>query len=168
MGEHGWSGGSRRRGVRGRIALALAAGTLLAATAAGVASAADRPAGGGTAVLVPGTPCTVTARACVDVDARRAWLVEDGAVTRGPVRIQTGDAEDPTPLGTFRVEWKAEQYTSRQYLTQMPYSVFFAPGGVAFHQGRQDTPSAGCVKLLEADAKAFFASLQVGDEVQVT
>jgi lipoprotein-anchoring transpeptidase ErfK/SrfK len=50
----------------------------------------------------------------------------------------------------------------------MPYSVFFADGGVAFHQGRQDTPSAGCVKLTEDDAKAFFAYLQVGDEVQVT
>jgi lipoprotein-anchoring transpeptidase ErfK/SrfK len=117
---------------------------------------------------VAGTPCTATARACVDVAGRRAWLMDGGTVVRGPVQVQTGDREDPTPVGTFAVQWKAEQYTSREYLVQMPYSVFFAPGGVAFHQGRQDTPSAGCVKLLEADAKAFFAHLQVGDEVQVT
>ncbi|MCE3550086.1 L,D-transpeptidase [Pseudonocardia sp. RS11V-5] len=117
---------------------------------------------------VAGTPCTATARACVDVVGRKAWLMDGGTVVRGPVQVQTGDQEDPTPLGTFSVQWKAEQYTSREYLVQMPYSVFFAPGGVAFHQGRQDTPSAGCVKLLEADAKAFFTHLQVGDEVQVT
>lgn len=117
---------------------------------------------------VAGTPCTATARACVDVAGRKAWLMDGGTVVRGPVQVQTGDREDPTPLGTFSVQWKAEQYTSREYLVQMPYSVFFAPGGIAFHQGRQDTPSAGCVKLLEADAKAFFTHLQVGDEVQVT
>jgi lipoprotein-anchoring transpeptidase ErfK/SrfK len=117
---------------------------------------------------VAGTPCTATARACVDVGGRKAWLMDGGTVVRGPVQVQTGDREDPTPLGTFSVQWKAEQYTSREYLVQMPYAVFFAPGGVAFHQGRQDTPSAGCVKLLEADAKAFFVHLQVGDEVQVT
>ena len=65
------------------------------------------------------------------------------------------------------MQWKAKQYTSRQYLVQMPYSVFFADGGVAFHEGRQDTYSGGCVKLGPADAVAWFNYLQVGDEVQV-
>ena len=97
--------------------------------------------------LVPGTPCTATAKACVDIAEGRAWLFDDGSVTRGPVHIMTGDQDDPTPIGTFHVQWKAEQYTSRQYLVQMPYSVFFADGGIAFHEGRQDTYSGGCVKL---------------------
>jgi lipoprotein-anchoring transpeptidase ErfK/SrfK len=117
--------------------------------------------------MVAGTPCTATARACVALGERLAWLLDDGKVVRGPVAIQHGDAEDPTPLGTFAVQWKAEQYTSREYLTQMPYSVFFADGGIAFHQGTQDTPSAGCVKLDQENAKAFFHYLQVGDEVQI-
>ncbi len=116
---------------------------------------------------VDGTPCTSTAKACVDVADREAWLIDKGVVTRGPVQIMTGDNDDPTPIGTFRVQWKAEQYTSRTYLTQMPYSVFFADGGVAFHEGPQDTYSAGCVKLVHDDAVAFFNDLQVGDEVQV-
>lgn len=81
--------------------------------------------------------------------------------------VQIGDEMDPTPLGTFRVEWKAEQWTSREFLTQMPYSVFFAEGGIAFHEGRQDTNSAGCVKLVREDARMFFEYLQVGDEVQI-
>jgi lipoprotein-anchoring transpeptidase ErfK/SrfK len=117
--------------------------------------------------LVAGTPCTATARACVALNERRAWLLDGGNVVRGPVAIQHGDAQDPTPLGTFKVQWKAEQYTSREYLTQMPYSVFFADGGIAFHEGTQDTPSAGCVKLDNENAKAFFYFLQVGDEVQI-
>ena len=117
--------------------------------------------------LVPGTPCTATAKACVDIAEGRAWLLDNGDITRGPVHIMTGDEEDPTPIGTFHVQWKAEQYTSRQYLVQMPYSVFFADGGIAFHEGRQDTPSGGCVKLGHDDAVAWFAYLQVGDEVQI-
>jgi lipoprotein-anchoring transpeptidase ErfK/SrfK len=116
---------------------------------------------------VSGTPCTPTARACVDRSARMAWLIDNGRVVRGRVRIQTGDRDTPTPLGTFTVQWKAQEYTSREYLTQMPYSVFFADGGIAFHEGRQDTSSGGCVKLIHEDAVAWFDFLQVGNEVQI-
>lgn len=117
--------------------------------------------------LVPGTPCTTTAKACVDLDARKAWLIQDGQILRTARSMMIGDEIDPTPLGTFKVEWKAEQWTSREYLTQMPYAVFFAEGGIAFHEGPQDTNSAGCVKLLHDDALAWFNYLQVGDEVQI-
>lgn len=117
--------------------------------------------------LVAGTPCTPTAKACVDLAGRRAWLLDGDRIVRGPVGSRHGSRDEPTPVGTFTVQWKAEQYTSREYGTPMPFSVFFAPGGVAFHEGRQDTPSAGCVKLAHDDAVAFFGYLQVGDEVQV-
>ncbi len=131
-------------------------------------ASAGAPAGEGVPPpLVAGTPCTAVARACVDLNVRRAWLLDAGKVVRGPVPIQHGDVTDPTPRGTFTVQWKAEQYTSLQYLTQMPYSVFFAEGGIAFHEGAQDNPSAGCEKLGHEDAKAFFYFLQVGDEVQI-
>lgn len=130
-------------------------------TAEPTTAVAARPDG------VAGTPCTATARACVDLATRTAWLLDGDKVVRGPVAMQHGGSEYPTPTGTFTVQWKAEQYTSREFGTPMPYSVFFAPGGVAFHEGRQDTPSAGCVKLVMDDAKAWFSYLQVGDEVQV-
>ncbi|MDT7574594.1 MAG: hypothetical protein QOH17_927, partial [Pseudonocardiales bacterium] len=146
---------SRRQGVR-------------QGTSPGTATNAPRPTPRpSVATDVEGTPCTSAAKACVDVADRQAWLINKGVVTRGPVQVMTGDNDDPTPLGTFHVQWKAEQYTSRQYLTQMPYSVFFADGGVAFHEGPQDTYSAGCVKLVHDDAMAWFNYLQVGDEVQV-
>ncbi|MFR9802643.1 L,D-transpeptidase [Pseudonocardia sp. RS010] len=182
MAQHRWQrefprpqrGLPRSRPVRAAVAVAAAVASA-AALAAGVA-VANVPTGGKTpyvapagstpANIVPGTPCTKSARACVDLATHNAWLIRDGAVTRA-VTFVDGDEKTPTPTGTFKVEWKAEQYTSREYNTPMPYSVFFAPGGIAFHQGGQTTPSAGCVKLVLADAQAFFADLQVGDEVQV-
>ena len=49
----------------------------------------------------------------------------------------------------------------------MPYSVFFADGGIAFHAGNPARASAGGIHLPPADAQAWFEHLQVGDQVQV-
>jgi hypothetical protein len=111
--------------------------------------------------------CLPTARACVDLANQQAWLLDTGRIVRGPVPVITGSDDTPTPHGLFTVQWKAAQYTSREYLVEMPWSVFFAPGGIAFHAGSPDTPSAGCVKLSPEDAQAFFDYLQVGNQVQI-
>lgn len=144
----------------GAVAAAIGVG---AVTTAAVADAA--PAGG---AVVPGTPCTVTAKACADLAAKQAWLISDGKVTRGPVRMMPGDPSDPTPVGTFAVQWKDPHHVSDMpNHAPMPNSVFFAAGGVAFHEGSLTNPSAGCVHLSKADAQTWFDTLQVGDEVQV-
>jgi hypothetical protein len=49
----------------------------------------------------------------------------------------------------------------------MPWSVFFADGGIAFHSGDPNKSSGGCIHLSPADAVAFFNNLQLGDHVQV-
>src|SRR5690348_5934342 len=49
--------------------------------------------------LVEGTPCSVSAKACVDLESQRAWLIQDGKVTRGPVRISSGGNGQETPVG---------------------------------------------------------------------
>uniref|UniRef100_UPI00117836A5 L,D-transpeptidase n=1 Tax=Amycolatopsis kentuckyensis TaxID=218823 RepID=UPI00117836A5 len=49
----------------------------------------------------------------------------------------------------------------------MPNSVFFAPGGIAFHEGSLSRYSAGCVHLSNAASLKFFTALEKGDEVQV-
>jgi Uncharacterized protein conserved in bacteria len=159
--------------VRASVRAGLAGALAVVATVAvvGVSSAEElapyvppTPASG---AVVAGTPCTESARACVDISEGRAWLLDGGEIVRGPVGIMSGDAETPTPRGTFAVQWKAERYTSREFGVEMPYSVFFAEGGIAFHEGTRETPSAGCVKLSHEDAKTFFEFLQVGDQVQV-
>jgi hypothetical protein len=120
------------------------------------------------------TPCTDSARACVDLAKQRAWLIDaQGNVTRGPVPISSGGPGKETPVGTFYVQWKDKNHKSQEFrdprgqAAPMPYSVFFADGGVAFHGGSVRRASAGCVHLNDPDAETFYNTLQLGDEVQV-
>lgn len=154
--------GAHSKGVsfRARIAVALAVAGLATFGVVGTA-AADHD-------IVEGTPCTEVARACVDVDARLAWLIEDGDVVRGPVLISTGGEGRETPRGDFQVAWKNKDHRSSEFDgAPMPFAVFFAEGGIAFHEGNLDTGSAGCVRMGHDDAEAWFGFLQVGDPVQV-
>ena len=110
--------------------------------------------------------CPVAARACVDTRTRVAWLQDGhGHVVYGPVPVALGRAGHPTPTGKFRVAWKAAHWTSQTYGVPMPWSVFFAAGGVAFHAGPLDAPSHGCVHLGSEAARTFFDLLAVHDEV---
>jgi hypothetical protein len=115
-----------------------------------------------------GTPCPVSAKACLDLTTQRAWLVSNGTVTRGPVPVSTGGPGQETPTGTFHVLAKDKNHVStEQGGTPMPDAVFFAPGGIAFHGGSLRKASAGCVHLDDADALAFYDTLKLGDEVDV-
>ena len=111
-------------------------------------------------------PCRKSAVACVRLSTHEAWLPGHGH-SYGPVPIGYGVGKHATPTGTFHVVWKAEHWHSHEYGDPMPYSVFFAAGGIAFHQGSLDTSSHGCVHLTKTAAKRFFASLKPGDEVQI-
>jgi lipoprotein-anchoring transpeptidase ErfK/SrfK len=113
------------------------------------------------------TGCRRTTVACVSTKHRVAWLQRDGRVTYGPVRVSLGGPGHRTPTGSFRVAWKDEEHTSSTYGIDMPWSVFFAHGGIAFHQGPVDEQSHGCVHLSPAAAERFFAELDPGDRVQV-
>jgi hypothetical protein len=120
-----------------------------------------------------GTPCSVTARVCVDLDKQKAWLAEAGVVTAGPFVIASGGLGRETPTGTFHVLNKVQDYKSTQFPlpngqpAPMPWAVFFEPGGIAFHSGDPQRASAGCIHLQLSVAQTFFKTLKVGDEVQV-
>ncbi|WP_206785562.1 L,D-transpeptidase [Amycolatopsis sp. MtRt-6] len=122
---------------------------------------------GKTTAPPPAPPCAITTGACVSLAQRLAWLLRDGRVVRGPVPAGFGSPGQATPAGSFHVVWKDREHRSSQYGTDMPNSVFFAAGGIAFHAGPIDTPSHGCVHLTDADSAAFFDGLNVGDAVQV-
>ena len=158
------------------IAAAVMTGTALAADSGGHGGHDDHRDHGGNSRDHGGPPQgqghavhRVTPRACVDLANNKAWLIHDGEITRGPVAISHGGQGKETPTGTFRVLWKDQDHKSAEFNdAPMPYSVFFADGGIAFHQGNPNNPSAGCVHLSAADAAmAWFADLEVGDEVQV-
>lgn len=111
-------------------------------------------------------PCSVAAKACVDLSRGKAWLVSDGKIVFGPVSIMSGRVGWPTPVGTFHVEFKDANYFSHEFQVPMPDSVFFYPG-IAFHEGSLYEHSHGCVHLSRTSASRFFHTLHVGDEVQV-
>lgn len=114
--------------------------------------------------------CSAAATACVDLTDHITWLQSNGHVTFGPVRMEPGPPGTPhaTPRGTFHVQWKAgRDYISNIYGDPMPWAVFFAPGGVAFHGGSLTTPSHGCVHLTIGNALYYNEHLPVGAEVVV-
>jgi hypothetical protein len=159
---------------RARIAAGLGVVVVAGAMLAGEAAAAPAARNGHEPPLVTGTPCSATARACVDLDTQRAWLIQDGRTVRGPVPISSGGAGAETPVGrSFRVYLKDRDHRSQEFRmangqpAPMPWSVFFADGGIAFHSGNPARASAGCIHLRPADAQAWFENLQVGDQVQV-
>lgn len=116
----------------------------------------------------PGTPCKATMAACVDKRTGQAWLIINGKVSYGPVPMMPGKASEPTPNGFFHVEWKDKHHKSSEFNNApMENSVFFAPGGVAFHEGSLSRPSAGCVHLSTTASAKFYAVLEVGDPVEV-
>jgi hypothetical protein len=175
---------SRNR-LTGRRRIAVVAGSALVLSGAAggffaIPAFAKTPAeiAAESAPKVAGTPCTANASACVDVRAKKAWLIKNGKIARGPVPIATGGKGEDTPTGNvFRVYRKEKDYKSQEFKIKtgpkkgqpapMPYSVFFEDGGIAFHSGSPSAASAGCVHLNPADAVAFFNFLQIGQHVQV-
>ena len=164
-----------RAAVVAAAASVMVATTVLAGQAFGEADSATPAAQAARAqALAGGTPCSVGARACVDLESQQAWLIDQGKVVRGPVKISSGGNGAETPIGhSLRVYRKEADYKSTESRlpngqpAPMPWSVFFEDGGIAFHAGAPSRASAGCVHLGPADALAFFNFLQVGDHVQV-
>jgi hypothetical protein len=114
--------------------------------------------------------CPPSATACVDLARHLTWLQTRGRVTFGPVRMEPGPpgSVHATPRGTFHVAWKAgPSYISTIYGDPMPWAVFFAPGGIAFHGGSLTTPSHGCVHLTVGNAHYYNEHLTLSAEVIV-
>ena len=114
--------------------------------------------------------CPAKATACVDLTRHLTWLQTAGKITFGPVQAEPGPpgSAHATPRGTFQVSWKAgANFVSNIYHEPMPWAVFFAPGGIAFHGGSLTTPSHGCVHLTDQNARYYNDHLPVGAEVVV-
>jgi hypothetical protein len=125
----------------------------------------DGPGGPADTHAIAPPDCPPTARACIDVDGKRAWIQSEGRITYGPVPVTTGQPGYETTRGTHRVLRHVRDDHSRIFDTPMPYSTYFTTGGIAFHEGRLDEPSHGCIHLGHRAAAHFFEQLRVGDQV---
>ena len=132
----------------------------------GVAAAAPVPAAAGQAA---GMPCSNEVKACVRLSSNEAWLADGtGAVVRGPLAVNHGAPGKETPTGRFTVQWKDATHRSGEFNgAPMPWAVFFDGNGRAFHGGNAGKQTAGCVRLADDQAKAFFDALNPGDAVEI-
>lgn len=158
--------GLRRWTTRAGVTLAAVGATLGLGLGAGTASAAPTAAPA-PAAAPSATPCAVTAKACMDLSSRQAWLTDGaGHITAGPFAARGGTSDAPTPVGTFEVEKKVAHYHSREFDAPMPNAVFFQPG-IAFHEDSTKVASNGCIHLGWTASQDFYDTLQPGDPVQV-
>jgi hypothetical protein len=114
--------------------------------------------------------CPAAAAVCVDLAAHLTWLQSGGRIIYGPVRMEPGPpgTANATPRGTFHVLWKGgRNLISNEYNEPMPYAVFFAQGGFAFHAGSLTESSHGCVHLTLASALYYNEHLPIGAEVVI-
>jgi lipoprotein-anchoring transpeptidase ErfK/SrfK len=112
--------------------------------------------------------CPPAATACADLADHLTWLQSGSRITYGPVRMEPGRPADPTPRGVFHVAWKAgPHYISTSFGVPIPYAVFFAPGGIAFHAGSLNLSSHGCIHLTRHNARYYHDHLPTGAEVAV-
>ena len=173
----GWQDGHSPGNTASRVAQTTLSEQMTVRSAAiGVPSSGPRAtpdaAAAGTPTLSPrpSSSCPAAATACVDLNDHLTWLQSDGRITYGPVSMEPGPpgTQQATPRGTFHVKWKAgANYISTEYHVPIPYAVFFAPGGVAFHGGSLATPSHGCVHLDIGSARYYHDHLSAGAEVVV-
>ena len=86
-------------------------------------------------------------------------ISKDGTVVRTITNFSTGRPGHLTPLfnGKLDPNRRYVTHTSSTYHAPMPYSLFLeGNSGIAFHVGRTDHESHGCIHLSPADAKWLF------------
>lgn len=118
---------------------------------------ADKPAED--AKPEPPKPPVITLHIDVNLATQRMTVKGPGINYAWPV--SSGVQTYPTPRGTFRPQWLARMWYSRQYdLAPMPYSIFFKEGS-AIHgsasTGSLGRPAShGCVRLATGNAKTLY------------
>ena len=97
----------------------------------------------------------------VDKSAQQLTVAVDGA-TRFAWPVSTARWGYRTPNGSYRPQWLARKWFSRQYdWSPMPYSIFF-DGGYAIHGSYEVShlgrpASHGCIRLHPDNAAVLFA-----------
>lgn len=138
------------------------------ADAAGASSAPANSAGANpadvkpavTAVAPPPPPPAPTLLFDIDLGKQRMTVTERGTV-KHTWPISSGREGYRTPTGSFRPQWMAKMWYSKQYDdAPMPHSVFFN-GGIAMHAtqstGLLGRPAShGCVRLSPANAETAY------------
>lgn len=106
----------------------------------------------------------------VRVDLTRQLLsVFRGGHEIGTAVVLYGAGDKPSPVGTFPVLQKAEDYYSRTYDAPMPFMLRLTEDGVAIHGSsvRQGAATHGCIGVPTEFARRLFAEVKLGDPVMI-
>jgi lipoprotein-anchoring transpeptidase ErfK/SrfK len=116
----------------------------------------------------------------VYVESQTLEATEDGVPVYS-FDIVTGQPGKETTLGTFYVSNKHEEYVSKTYGSEMPYTMFFSADGKAIHGTHMATlrsylhayvtesvGSQGCVGLTDDNARALFEWTPSGTPVIIS
>ncbi|MGB3738390.1 MAG: L,D-transpeptidase family protein [Pontixanthobacter sp.] len=87
----------------------------------------------------------------------------------GSAVIMYGAFDKETPLGSFDILRKVEDYHSRSYDAPMPFSLFITNDGIALHGSRMGANRAthGCVGLPIPFARKLFEATETGDDIVI-
>jgi lipoprotein-anchoring transpeptidase ErfK/SrfK len=113
------------------------------------------------AMLAGVSPADAGVVISVDKSAQRLSVAVDG-FTRYQWPVSTARWGYRTPNGTYRPQWLARKWFSREYdWSPMPYSIFF-DGGYAIHGSYEIShlgrpASHGCIRLHPDNAAVLFA-----------
>jgi lipoprotein-anchoring transpeptidase ErfK/SrfK len=107
---------------------------------------------------------------CVDLTNQAMWVVQSGRIVLGPTAVRSGLAGNETPAGNFRITDKQLREVGADGAEQPYYAEFL--DDIGFHTA--DKPiysaaagSAGCIHMLDRDAKALFRLTELGTTVNV-
>ena len=109
--------------------------------------------------------------------AQQRLEAREGSKTVRRFHCATGDKNNPTPQGRYRIRRKHAVYRSKKYDAQMNNAMFFHEG-YAIHESSgvlitsflktysvDSLGSHGCVRLSKSDAAWLFAWAPCGTEV---
>jgi ankyrin repeat protein len=104
----------------------------------------------------------------IDLSQQRAWITRQGEVINS-TRISSGKKGHATPTGRFVVTDKHRSHISNLYHVAMPWFMRLNCSAIGLHSGYVTgrPASHGCIRLPYDKAKAFFAVVKVGDEVEI-
>ncbi len=114
----------------------------------------------------------------VDLDRQILYAVEGKKIVL-KLDCASGDKDNPTPLGSFKIYRKHKKYVSKTYNVHMDNAMFFYKG-YAIHQahvvgvtsllkswGVDYFGSHGCVRLSESDVSKLFEWTPMTTKVEI-
>ncbi len=120
-------------------------------------------------IMLGREPNDESRKVVVSLKKQRAVMYQNGETVRSS-RVSTGKRGHRTPTGRYVITNKYRHHNSSLYGSAMPYFMRLSCGDFGLHYSASVPSypaSHGCIRMPWNSAKSFYASLQVGDIVEI-